>query len=250
MKTMKTIVFFDIETTGLNKKLDRIVEISLQKYDSETQLKIEDFTTYINPSITIPQEASEIHGINNFIVKDSPKFYEVANKIHDFIGDNWLAGFNSISFDVPFLFNEFERVNIKWNWRNNVMIDVGNIFKNFERRTLEAAVKFYLDEDHTDAHMASTDVEATAKIFFKQLEKYSLAKEKAVDFSYIGEGKPVDVNNFFIEKKGEIYLNFSTKKGNLAKDDIAFLKWMLDKDFPSDTHDICHNLISKSLKVN
>ena len=101
----KAIVFFDLETTGLNISTDKIIEIALLKINPDQSE--EEFVKRINPGMLIPAESTEIHGITNADVKDCVTFDKVAEEIKAFIGDADLAGYNSNRFDVPFLMLHF-----------------------------------------------------------------------------------------------------------------------------------------------
>ena len=101
------IIFFDLETTGINVASDRIVEISYLRIDLNGNESSK--TLRVNPGRPIPQEASNIHGISDDDVKDSPSFNEVGRTIaRDFEGCD-LAGYNSVKFDIPLLAEEFLR---------------------------------------------------------------------------------------------------------------------------------------------
>src|SRR6056297_2513565 len=103
----RPIVFFDLETTGINISHDRIVEISYLKIfpDGKEISK----TERVNPTIPINEKATEIHGISDEDVKDCPTFQEIAKNIaKEFEGCD-LAGFNSNNFDIPLLAEEFLR---------------------------------------------------------------------------------------------------------------------------------------------
>lgn len=159
LKLTRPLVFFDLETTGLNVGKDKIVEISLIKVmpdGSETQR-----TELINPGIHIPEECTAIHGISDNDVKDKPTFEALADDLLQFIGDADLAGFNSNKFDVPLLVEEFLRCGKRFDLRNRYLVDVQNIFHKMEPRNLSAAYKFYCHANLEDAHQASADTFAT-----------------------------------------------------------------------------------------
>ena len=81
----KDIVFFDLETTGTNPELDRIVEIAAIRITPTGERT--PLTLRINPTVSIPKEASDVHGITNEMVASCPKFSEVAGQILDlFVG--------------------------------------------------------------------------------------------------------------------------------------------------------------------
>ena len=121
LKLSKPIVFFDLETTGINISKDRIVEISLLKIFPNGNK--ESKTWLVNPEIEIPFEVSAIHGITNEKVVTEPTFKELAETINSMISDSDLAGFNSNRFDIPLLAEEFLRVGVDFE----VIISINTI---------------------------------------------------------------------------------------------------------------------------
>ena len=79
----RPIIFFDLETTGVDTSRDRIVEISLVKImpDGEQIIK----TRRLNPEMHIPAEATAVHHISDEDVKDCPTFKQVAKSLREFI---------------------------------------------------------------------------------------------------------------------------------------------------------------------
>lgn len=167
----KNLVFFDVETTGLNVIRDRILQIALIKYYPNGKPE-EELKMLINPGIPISEEAMGVHGITPKDLANKPSFIEVAQKIYDFIGDADLAGYNSNRFDIPMLMEEFARAGFDFDISKRNLIDVQRIFYKMEPRTLKAAVQFYCNEELKDAHDALEDVRATIKVFKGQLAKY------------------------------------------------------------------------------
>ena len=101
----RPIIFFDLETTGIDTAKDRIVEISIAKVmpDGEEITK----TRRINPGMHIPEEATAVHGITDEDVKECPTFAQVAKSLEQFIRGCDFGGFNSNRFDLPVLVEEF-----------------------------------------------------------------------------------------------------------------------------------------------
>jgi len=244
----RPIVFFDVETTGTDKTLDRIIEISVCKLGVDYQQQIK--TRRVNPMIPIPEEVTKIHGIKNEDVANEPEFRAIAKGIHQFISGCDIAGFNSNTFDVPFLYNEFERAGIVWDYTLHNFIDVCNIYKIKEPRTLSEAVKFYIGGTHEDAHSAEADVLATMNVLVKQLEKYPdlpTDMEELYKQSNYGH-KLIDLNGWFkYDASGEnIIFNKGTNRGKKVMDKVQYLEWMLNHDFSSDVKLICRKLIAQS----
>ena len=140
------ILFFDIESTGLNVATDRIVEISAVKVhpNGDTEIK----TRRINPTIPISPEAQAVHGISNEDVKDCPTFKQIAKSLAQWMTGCDIAGYNSTKFDIPLLAEEFLRAEINdFDFRKRKLVDVQTIFHKMEQRTLSAAYKFYCQKD-------------------------------------------------------------------------------------------------------
>ena len=114
------LIFFDLETTGIDIIKDRIVEISMIKVfpDGHEEVK----TRRINPEMHIPEEASAVHGIYDEDVKDEPRFREIAKSLAAFIEGCDFAGFNSNKFDVPMLAEEFLRVGVDVDMKKHKFI--------------------------------------------------------------------------------------------------------------------------------
>ncbi len=192
LKISKPICFFDLETTGVNVSLDRIVEISILKIFPNGNK--ESKTWLVNPGVPIPLEASNIHGITNDIVKNEPLFKMIASDIKSMINNCDLAGFNSNKFDIPLLAEELLRSEIDFSLDNVATIDVQNIFHKMEQRTLSAAYQFYCGKSLDNAHSSKADTLATYEVLESQIEKYD-DLENNVSFlsNFSKRGKNVDL---------------------------------------------------------
>ena len=167
----KDLIFFDVESTGLNVVRDRILQIALIKF-SPGKEEPEELSLLINPGVPIPEESYAIHGISAQDVANKPTFAQVAEKIYKFIGDGDLAGYNSARFDVPILMEEFARVGIEFSMENRSSVDVQRIFYKMEPRTLSAALRYYCNKELEGAHDALADVRATVDVLKGQLIRY------------------------------------------------------------------------------
>ena len=231
------IVFFDLETTGLNIVSDRIVEISLLKVmPNGTE---EQRTLRVNPEMHIPEEASNVHGIYDEDVKDCPTFKQIANDIAHFIEGCDLGGYNSNRFDIPMLAEEFARANVDIDLKKKQTIDVQVIFMKMEQRTLSAAYKFYCGKNLEDAHSASADTSATYEVLQSQLERYSDTIQNDVNFlsQFTNQSKSVDYAGYIImnEKQQECF-NFGKHKGKTVVEVLtkepSYYQWVMNAEFP------------------
>lgn len=236
----KPIIFFDLETTGLNYTKDRIVELSLLKVfpNGDEEKK----TRRINPEIPIPAEATAIHHISNDDVKDCPTFKEIAKELVLFFEGCDIAGYNSNKFDVPMLVEEFARAEINIDFSKSLFVDVQTIFHKMEKRTLEAAYLFYCNETLEGAHGAEADTIATYKVLQAQLDRYSDTLKNDITFlsQFTTANSNVDFAGRLIRNSnGEILINFGKYKGQPAKEvlrkDLGYYAWIMANDFTADT---------------
>ena len=246
------IVFFDLETTGINPATDRIVEISYLKIHPNG--KEESRTYRVNPGIPIPKEASEIHHITDEMVADCPGFKEVGQIIANDIKGCDLAGFNSNRFDVPLLAEEFLRNDIDLDMSARKLIDVQVIFHKMEQRNLRAAYRFYCDKELEDAHSAEADTRATYEVLKAQLERYPELKND-VEFlaEFSTQNRNVDfAGKFIYNNKGEEVFNFGKYKDisveEVLKKDHGYYGWMMNGDFALNTKNVLTKIRLRSLQ--
>lgn len=236
LKLTKPIVFFDLETTGVNVASDRIVEISILKIHPDGKREIK--TRRVNPEIPIPAGASEVHGIYDEDVKDEPTFKAMAKSLAQFIGNSDLAGFNSNKFDVPLLMEEFLRVGVDFDLSSRKLVDVQNIFHKMEQRTLVAAYQFYCGKELIGAHGAEADILATYEVLESQIERY---EELENDISFLAEfstrHNAVDLMGRIVyNEDGVEVFNFGKHKdkpvAEVFEQEPSYYNWMMNGDFP------------------
>lgn len=236
LKLTRPICFFDLETTGTNISKDRIVEISILKVFENNNK--ESYTWKVNPGIPIPKETTAIHGISDEDVVGEPKFEALAPKINAMIKGCDLAGYNSNRFDIPLLAEEMLRVGIDFDLKKVNAVDVQTIFHKKEKRTLEAAYKFYCDKDLTDAHSAEADTNATYEVLKSQLDRYpDLENDTKWLSAYSAHKKFADLAGFIVlNKKDEEVFGFGKFKGKKVEDVLekepGYFGWIQNSDFP------------------
>lgn len=232
----RPLVFFDLETTGVDTAKDRIVEISMVKVTPDGEEIVR--TRLINPQMHIPEDATAIHGITDEDVKDQPTFAQIAKSLYKFIEGCDFGGFNSNRFDLPMLVEEFLRAGVDVDFKSRKFIDVQNIFHKMEQRTLVAAYKFYCDKDLTDAHSAEADTRATYEVLKAQLDRYSeLQNDVTALAEFSARGETADyAGRIGYNDKGEEVFNFGKYKGvkvsEVFQREPSYYDWMMKGDFP------------------
>ncbi len=237
------IVFFDLEATGLNITRDRIVEICVVKVFPDGQRETKK--RLINPCIPIPPATTEIHGITDEDVRDAPTFGQVSKSFFEFLEGCDLGGFNVIKFDIPLITEEFKRNGLDFSLDDRRVIDVQRIYHKMEPRTLSAALRFYCNEEHLDAHGSEGDAIASIKVLEAQLEKYSDVPRDVTELDQFCSQR--DANSIDRDGKlrwggGEVVIAFGQKSGMtlraLADTEPGYLKWILRGDFSEEVKEI------------
>ena len=251
----RPLVFFDIESTGLNIASDSIIELCFVKIMPGGEQRIKTWRVKpwdyeagcqraINPS------AQAVHGISAADLADCPRFYEICEEVESWLEGSDLAGFNSAKFDLPMLAEEFERVARHTDKKPAIdlhamkMVDVQNIFHMMEPRTLKAAYMFYCGLDLVDAHAAEADTLATYEVLKGQLDRYAgdpriennvdklarfSTKQRTVDYA----------GRLILNDKDEPVISFGKHKGKTAREvyytEPSYFAWIENGDFTLDT---------------
>ncbi|MBE6220019.1 MAG: 3'-5' exonuclease [Alistipes sp.] len=232
----RPIVFFDLETTGVDTAKDRIVEISMVKVMPNGEEIVR--TRLINPQMHIPEDATAIHGITDEDVKDAPTFAQIAKSLSQFIEGCDFGGFNSNRFDLPMLVEEFLRAGVDVDFRRRKFIDVQNIFHKMEQRTLVAAYRFYCDKELDNAHSAEADTRATYEVLKAQLDRYpELQNDVTALAEFSTRGEVVDyAGRIVYNDKGIEVFNFGKYRGRsvseVFQEEPSYYSWMMNGDFP------------------
>lgn len=264
----KPIVFFDLETTGVQVGRDHIVQICLHKVNPDGSTETE--TRLVRPAdskgktIPIPPETTAIHGVTDAMVAKEPSFKQQAHEIADFIGDADLAGYNSNKFDVPLLVEEFCRAGHPFSIKGRRLVDVQNIFHRMEQRTLKAAYRFYCNKELENAHSADADTLATYEVLMAQLDRYQNTEvtlpngkttcpiQNDIDAlsQFTSNTQWVDLcGHIGRDAKGNEIFNFGKYKGRSVEDvfnrEPAYYDWMMKAEFPLSTKELITEIYNR-----
>jgi DNA polymerase-3 subunit epsilon len=250
LKLTRPLAFIDLEATGINLGVDRIVEIGMVKILPDGNKSVK--RKLINPEMPIPQVAIDIHGITNEMVKDAPAFKQAANDIKQFLDNCDLSGYNSNRFDIPLLMEEFLRVEVEFDMKGRKLVDVQKVFHMMEQRTLSAAYKFYCQKNLEGAHSAEADAKATMEILEAQVERYpNIGNTIESILKFTGEDVIVDFARRFVMDKGVEVFNFGKHKGRpvteVLKAEPQYYDWMMRGDFPLHTKQKLTEIFNRTL---
>lgn len=199
----------DTETTGIDFTKDRIIEIALIEI-IDRQITGKQYHQYINPdNMKISQEAFNVHGISNEMLKDMPKFSEISSELLDHLNGYGLIIHNA-TFDLNMLKAEFSRLNIDFNMsiHYNDVIDtlvVSRDKRPGKKHNLDALCNFYnIDKSERTLHGALIDTKLLAEVYL------AMTREQD-DFLNNDESKSASESKDFTSR----FLNLSEEK--LAK---------------------------------
>jgi DNA polymerase III epsilon subunit family exonuclease len=156
-----TFVVIDLETTGISK-LDRICEIGMIRIEGSEI--VDRFDTLVNPEFNITNTI--FHGIENWMVKDAPRFIDIADQVADYIKDTVLIAHNA-PFDMRFIRYEFQR--LRTDLSNLALCTLKlarKLHPRFPTHRLDFMLREYdiINEHH---HRAVSDAESSARLFLQ-----------------------------------------------------------------------------------
>lgn len=224
----------DIESTGVDPRTDRIIQLHLREVDwplLRTQWKQ---TLTFNPGVPIPPGATFVHGFTDDMVAGQAPFAAIADRLRTrFSEDCVVIAYNGRRFDVPLLHHEFVRAGVPGLPPDLPIIDPYEIFIQDYPRTLTGALRHYLAEAHTKAHDAEADVDAMIKVLGTQLTYHPAPT--VLDNALHPEHVRMDIAGcFYRDTDGVIRFGFGKHKGKPAAAYPEYLKWMLRRDFGED----------------
>lgn len=231
----RPLIFFDLETTGLHVKRDRIVELALIKVTPQGDVL--ERVRRFDPGMPIPAEATAVHGITDADVADEAPFCARARALAQLMNGCDLAGFNIRRFDLHMLVAEFSRCGIRFDLADRRVIDMQNIFHREEPRDLSAAARFYLDREHEEAHTALGDIRTSAAVLSAQMTRYPhLPRSLDGLHAYCEEYAPfrTEVDRWFSsESEGRVFRrgrHTGRSLDEVARLEPDYLHWMLGAD--------------------
>ncbi|MFY0714040.1 GIY-YIG nuclease family protein [Seonamhaeicola sp. NFXS20] len=158
----------DIETTGGKYNEEGITEIAIYKYDGHKV--VDQFISLVNPEKDIQPFVVNLTGINNNMLRNAPKFYEVAKRIVEITEDCIIVAHNA-QFDYRILCTEFRRLGFEYERKSLCTVELSkNLIPGQPSYSLGKLVRS-LGIPVSDRHRASGDALATVKLFKMLLDK-------------------------------------------------------------------------------
>lgn len=202
------VLVLDLETTGLNVKEDRVVQIAGIAMEGARTLTEPRLDLLINPGIAIPPAATRVHSITDQQVAEAAKFTEILGPLTNLIADRVVVG-HHISFDLAVLKHEAARAGAAW--RDPQRLDVGQLLGALQPTLPDLALETvaeFLDVAITKRHDAMGDCKATAEVWSRLLK---LLRER--DIRTLAEAQSIAAGRGDIQRR-EVQAGWHTPPGN------------------------------------
>ena len=212
-------VCIDCETTGLDQKLDRIIEVAIVQFSIEEVFF--QYETLVDPECSIPEISIAIHHITQEMVSGKPVIKAILPEILSRIGKHIIVG-HGVLFDIEMIAAAADRAGIPCSIRNNLYLDtlrMARLYGESPTNSLEQ-LRRHFNIEAEGAHRAMSDVIVNVDVF-----KYLAKRFKSVDQIFDVLSRPIMMKNMPLGKH----------KGRPLKEiPIEYLQWASYKDFDQD----------------
>lgn len=254
----------DTETTGLNRNTDRIVQLSVGNFDSETGEIVATFDHYIKPSGVwkMTPSAQAVHNISEEMIEEKGvSLKSIAQEFLDMIADNPILSYNGSSFDVSFIQREFEREGLDTGFEKHQFIDSFDIERRVNSNKLGDAYIRYFGHPFEDAHNSMADVKATIEVYMEQKRRYkevndirtdndkNVVDESCEDVTRMMQTSPEGF--VYIDAEGVLKFRIGKYKewpvAKVCKEIPSYIKWLFT---PNNGDNIISNITKRTIKAD
>lgn len=238
-----TVIILDVETTGIDRAKDEIIELAVQFGFGDGDRPGPGEVWRFKPSIPIPAEATAIHGIRDEDVAAASSFGAAAVHVEQVIeAATVVVGYN-IEFDLTMIDAALRRVGRRLDLRGKLIIDPLQLWRVCEPRTLQGAHQRFVGAAFEDAHSAGADVAATGRVLLGMLDNFGHAGKYWDEIATIAcpdRATWLGFTTHFIWKDGRVILNFGKHAGTDVRSAAVkgYLAWMQKQDFPAHVAEI------------
>lgn len=251
----------DVETTGLNKSIDRIVQLAIVNFDEKFKI-LQEKSWFIKPTGNwkMNPDAEAVHNISEDYIKEhGVSLKSIISEFLEMLGENPILTYNGSSFDISFIQRDFEREGLETGFDKHEFIDAFDIERRVNSNRLGDAYRRYYGEDFEDAHDALADVKATIKVYQAQCKKHKDLVDEETGENLINESKKQITEMMQTSPEGFVYLDkegvlkFRVGKfkeypvNQVCNENPSYIKWLFT---PNNGDNIITAITKKSIKAS
>lgn len=251
LRLERPLINFDLETTSADPATARIVQFAMRVYRPNGF--IEEYQTLVNPTVPIPKDSSDTHGITEEVLRVGcarcrgtfeihpwekcdrhrpvPRFSDIGPHLYNGFKDADFAGYNLKTFDMKVMDFEFDRIGISFDYSRAYIIDGLRLWQKLEPRSLTDAVEYFGKEKLEGAHDAMNDVRGAEVAIVGQFTGHQrssiLPRTPREIHQWCYDPNVIDSDNKFKFINGEAHFNFGKHKDEPVKRHLDFIQWML-----------------------
>jgi len=254
LELSRPLAVLDIQSTGLKPDTARIVRLSVFRVDPDGSENVK--SVIVNPGISIPASATQVHGISDSTVVDKPVFRAYARGLADHLGGCDLAGFGIERFGLPLLQAEFKRNGVDFILTGRAVVDAMTVFHRLEPRNFSSAYSRFVGgiySDSDDGAKRARDVFEILKGELRASSDVPLKPNEIVKWAKRLDDSVIDSEGKFIwSEDGDAQVNFGKHRGERLADvvigDPDYLNWLSgSEDFSEEVRNIVGSAISGRL---
>jgi DNA polymerase-3 subunit epsilon len=254
LELSRPLAVLDIQSTGLKPDTARIVRLSVLKVDPDGTEHVK--SVIVNPGVSIPASATQVHGISDSTVADEPVFQAYARALADHLEGCDLTGFGIERFGLPLLQAEFKRNGVDFILTGRAIVDAMTVFHRLEPRNFSSAYSRFVGGIYSNSDDGAKRARDVFEILKGELRASSEVPVKPNEIAKWTKGlddSVVDSEGKFIwSEDGDVQVNFGKHRGERLADvvtaDPDYLNWLSgSEDFSEEVRNIAGSAISGRL---
>ena len=233
---MSKTLYLDVETTGLSKVYDQVVQVAYAWEENGTL--VDERCILVKPTVPISKGALETHGISDNDVENAPSFREasadLANRIRE---ADIIATFNGNRYDIPILDEEFKRAGVKVELGSKAHLDSLRVLQEMRPSTLSAMHEQYVGIPLEGAHDALADIRGTLALYNAMKTHFGLESFSDQKIAHSLKGYDITVDGKFVwdEHEDDVpNFGFGKYAGRpvtwVIQNDPGYLRWIINCD--------------------
>lgn len=215
----EVFVCIDCETTGLDPKEDRIIEVAAVRFSMNEVFG--EYETLVDPECLIPDSSIAIHHITQSMVSDKPTIRQILPQLLDFIGDDIIVG-HGVNFDIEVIANSADRHSAAHRLRNSRFLDTLRMARLYGESPVNSLehLRQHFNIQFEGPHRAMSDVIVNKEVF-----KYLARRYRSTEQIFNALARPIYLKTMPLGKH----------KGRQMKEiPLQYLQWAANKDFDGD----------------